>query len=129
METVYAQALAKMIASGRGPKEAVEALRHLLVRRGRAALLPKIGRAFARIAQRERSRNDVVLTTARTVDQRAAESEVGSLLASMKVNPKDLLFKTDESLIGGWRMEGRERLVDASFKKQLLSLYNRVTQS
>ncbi len=128
METAYAQALAKMIASGRGPKEAVEALRQLLVRLGRAALLPKIGRAFARIAERERGRAGVVLTTARESDNHVAHHEAESILSDMGVDARDVTMRTDESLIGGWRLEGRERLVDASFKKYLLSLYNRATQ-
>jgi len=31
----------------------------------------------------------------------------------------------DESLIGGWRLEGKETLVDASYKRELLELFNR----
>ena len=36
--------------------------------------------------------------------------------------------RVDDSLIGGWRLEGRERLIDASYKELLLSIYNRATQ-
>ncbi len=128
METAYAQALAKMITNGKKPKEAVEALRQLLVRRGRETLLPKIGRAFARIAQREQVGTGVVLTAARESDHHVAHREAESFLSAMGVDARDVTMRTDESLIGGWRLEGRERLVDASFKKQLLSLYNRATQ-
>jgi F0F1-type ATP synthase delta subunit len=80
-----------------------------------------------RIAARERAKNAVTLTLARAKDERAAQSAVKGLLKEMGVSPKDIAVQLDESLIGGWRLEGRERLVDASFKKDLLSLYNRVT--
>ncbi len=119
----------KMIVKGMSSKEAVEAVRRLLVRTGRETLLPKIGRAFERIAHRERSKSEVVLTIARAADQRAAEKESSAALSNMKLSAKDVVTQIDESLIGGWRIEGREHLVDASFKKYLLSLYNRATQS
>ena len=41
---------------------------------------------------------------------------------------KDVDVALDDSLIGGWRLEGRGNLVDASFKKSLLDMYNRTTQ-
>ena|SRR3989344_2211273 len=127
METAYAQALVKITAKGMKPKEAVDALRQLLVRSGREALLPRIGRAYARIAQREQGRTGVVLTVARESDRHAAQKQVSAILSDMNVEMKDVVLRTDESLIGGWRLEGRERLVDASFKKYLLDMYNAAT--
>ena len=50
-------------------------------------------------------------------------------LKAMQVKADDIEVKTDEHLIGGWRLEGREHLYDASFKKHLLSIYNRTIQS
>ena len=129
MENAYAQALWKMIQGGKKPKEAVTALHEMLIRLGRSALMPKIAHAFVRIAERDRARNGVVLSIAREKDERVAHKQANAFLAEMQIDAKDVTTHIDESLIGGWRLEGRERLVDASFKKQLLSLYNRATQS
>ncbi len=129
MEIAYAQALIRLLSKGMKPTEVVAAMRTNLEKMGRQALFPKIARAFARIVQRDRNKNGVVLTTARAHDQAHATREAHSLLSSLDVAAKDLMHDTDDSLIGGWRLEGREILVDASFKKQLLSLYNRTTQS
>ncbi len=129
METVYAQALWKLIQNGKKPKEAVHALHEMLARLGRVSLLPKIGRVFARIAERDQSRNGVVLSIAREKDERAAHKAVKDILSEMDIDAKDMTTQVDETLIGGWRLEGREKLVDASFKKHLLSLYNRATRS
>lgn len=128
MQEAYAQALWKLIRS-KNPKEAVHALHEMLVRLGRASLLPKIGRVFARIAERDRARNDVVLRVAREKDERTAHKAIKEILAEMKVDSKDVATRVDDTLIGGWRLEGREHLVDSSFKKHLLSIYNRATQS
>ena len=127
METAYAQALWKMVEGGMTPVKAVHALRDTLKVHGREALLPRIGSAFARIAERESRRNDVVLTVAREKDERHAHKEVKSMLAAMGIETKDLKTQVDDTLIGGWRLEGREMVVDASYKNQLLELFNRAT--
>lgn len=127
MELAYAQALWKMVEGGMTPAKAVRALQETLKIHGREALLPRIASAFARLAQREAKRSDVVLTVAREKDERRAHKEVKELLTRMGVESKDLKTQVDDSLIGGWRLEGKETLVDASFKNQLLELYNRVT--
>src|SRR3989338_7653539 len=127
MEQSYAQALWKMVEGGMTPAKAVRALQETLKVHGREALLPRIASAFARIAQRETKRSDVVLTLAREKDGRHAHKEIKEMLTRMGVTSKDLKTQIDDTLIGGWRLEGKETLVDASYKNQLLELYNRVT--
>lgn len=127
MEHTYAQALWQLLESGKTPKEAVKALRTTLERHGRSNLLGRIGRAFARIAEREGAKNSVTLTIAHERDAHSAQKAVKTYLEELDVDSKDVVVKTDASMIGGWRLEGRERLIDASFKNHLLSLYNRAT--
>lgn len=127
METAYAQALWKMVDGGMTPAKAVRALQETLKIHGREALLPRIARAFARIAEREAKRSDVILTVAREKDERHAHREVKGVLSAMGIEIKDLKTQVDDTIIGGWRLEGREQLVDASYKNQLLELFNRAT--
>ena len=129
MQEAYAQALWKMVEGGLTPAKAVRALEVTLKTHGREALLPRIASAFARIAQRETKRSDVVLTLAREKDERRAHKEIKEMLTRMKVDSKDLKTQIDDTLIGGWRLEGKETLVDASYKNQLLALYNSVTRT
>ena len=58
--------------------------------------------------------------------QAAAKREAKELLEKIGA-AKDVDVKIDESLIGGWRLEGKGMLVDRSFKKSLLEMYNRAT--
>ena len=109
------------------PAKAVHALQGILKTHGREALLPRIASAFARIAAREAKRTGVVLTVAREKDERRAHKEVKELLSAMGIETKDLKTQVDDTLIGGWRLEGRETLTDVSYKKALLDLYVRVT--
>jgi F0F1-type ATP synthase delta subunit len=128
MEQAYAQALWQMVEKGKTPQEAVGALKKLLDVRGRAALLPRIAKAFRRLAAREAGRNNFTLTVAREKDAKSALRAVEKVLTELKIADVDVCEVVDESLIGGWRLEGRGVLIDNSWKKALLSIYNRVTQ-
>lgn len=128
METAYAHALWRMIEKGMGPAEAVAAIKNNLAVRGRVVLLPKIGRAFARLAAREARKNTMTLSVARQKDAVHALKAAEKMLTEQGITETDLCETIDESLIGGWRLEGRGLLFDTSWKKSLLTIYNRATQ-
>jgi len=123
MEHAYAQALWKLIDSGQDPKEAVRRVKEALQKSGRVALMPRIARAISRIVERA-ERGRPTLTLASESDRSASVGEARSKLSI----PEDVVVRVDESLIGGWRYEERGRLVDTSYKAQLLEMYNRATR-
>lgn len=127
LEHSYAKALERSVTAGKSPKEAVSALHAILERRGRLALFPRIARAFTRIAQQGKEKNTITLSVAPS-HAIHANKEAKDVLTSLKIDAEEMETKTDETLIGGWRLEGREHLYDASFKKHLLSIYNRITR-
>ncbi len=127
MDKAYAQALWKIIENGATPKAAVKMLHEALGARGRLGLLPKIARAFNLLATRAESKNIVVLKVARSSDANRALKEASQLLKEAGVKAADVKIDVEENLIGGWRLEGRERLHDASYKSQLLDIYERVS--
>ncbi len=128
MEKTYAQVLWTMVSRGTEPKRAVRVLKELLEREGRAQLIPRVARAFARIAQRESKKQSVVLAVARESDSAHAKRQAHDDIARLGLAAHDVGVSIDESLIGGWRLEGKETLVDASYKRRLLDLYSRVTR-
>ena len=128
METAYAQALSTMIEGGMPPKKAVTAMHELLLARGRQVLWPRIAIAFKRIAARAIARTSLVLSIAHERDERRARVGAKKALAEVQVEAANIEVKVDPTLIGGWRLEGAGLLLDASFKKHLLSLYNAATK-
>ena len=128
METAYAQALSKVIERGMEPGKAIAELKKSLEHSNRSSLLPKIARAFSRIAARQERKNTMTLSIARKKDAAHALRAAQTILAEQGIGETDLCEIIDESLIGGWRLEGRGLLVDQSWKKSLLSMYNAVTQ-
>jgi F0F1-type ATP synthase delta subunit len=129
MEQAYAQALWRLIEEGTAPSKALHSLTEILRQHGRLALLPRIGKAFARIAEREMQKETITLTVAREKDERAATQSVKDILAKLKLETADIAVKVDDSLIGGWRLEGEEMLMDRSYKSRLLELFNKAVSA
>lgn len=127
MEQAYAQALWQLVENGMSPKQAITALVESLKARGREALLPRIARAFERLAEREMRKNAVTVSVAHEKDSVHAKRDAKRVLEEIGADAKDIDVKIDESLIGGWRLEGAGMLVDQSFKKSLLEMYNAAT--
>ena len=127
MHELYAQALWEMVNEGKQPHDAVALLRKNLEAKGRSALMPKIAKAFERLAAKEARKNNVVLTIARQKDAHAAATAAKRMLEHNGLQEVTMEQKVDESLIGGWRLEGRGILVDHSWKKELLEIFERAT--
>src|SRR5262245_50835044 len=120
IEQTYAQALFDLLQNGEKPKSAVTKIHESLKAKGRAALMPAIGRAFERLAQREALKNTSVLVVARKQDESKARKESGA---------KDAEVRVDESLIGGWKLFDKGTMRDESWKTALLSIYNASTRT
>ena len=116
MEHAYAQALWQTVEKGEDPKKAVASLLEVLKKHGRSELMPRIFGAFKRLSEQEanKKRNRVWI---------ANEKDAAPAMKASGVNEADVCV--DETLIGGWRLEQQETLVDVSFKKMLLDMYNR----
>lgn len=127
MEQAYAQALWQMIEGGEEPKKALHSLVESLKAHGRESLLPRIGRAFQRLAEREMRKSTVTISIAHEKDASGAKKEALKILEAAGADTNAVDICVDESLIGGWRLEGAGVLVDNSFKKSLLEMYNHAT--
>jgi F0F1-type ATP synthase delta subunit len=123
MEHAYAQALWKLVDAGHEPKEAVRRVKEALEKSGRGALLPRVARVVQRIAQLRES-GKPTLAVASDAERNASLQDATERLSLTG----DVALRVDGSLIGGWRYEERGRLVDTSYKSQLLEIFNRATR-
>jgi len=115
----YAHAILHMIQKGQTPKEAVSHVHTALEAKGRTGLMPQIALAFRRLAFKEANKNRSLLTVAREKDEHDARKASGA---------KDAEIAIDSTLIGGWKLEEKGTLTDASWKTYLLSIYNAATR-
>jgi len=108
-----------MLDKGEEPYVIVKKVRATLITRGALALFPHIGHAFERIAERNMRRERSVVSIARKKDEKEAR---------LAADARDAELVIDSSLIGGWRYEDKEVLVDNSFKRHLFAIYNRASR-
>ena len=128
MERAYAQALWNAIERGTEASSAVKALHTILEKAGRVSLMPRIGKAFARLAAQDMARTQVTLTVADKSHEHIAIQEALARGAELQLTAKDIKTHVDKTIIGGWRLEGNEHLLDASYKKHLLAMYQKAAQ-
>jgi F0F1-type ATP synthase delta subunit len=122
MEKEYAYALLQAARNGMSSKESVSGLVRTLRSHGHMNLLPRISRALSEEERRLLRSDGAVLTVAAESEADAARSAAAGYAGSHQVR-----IATDERLIGGWVLTTPDTRVDASFKKQLVALYQAIT--
>ena len=123
----YAAALVHMVQKGATPHAAVQSLAHYLELRGMKNIYKRLPAFLSRLEAAHKGKNDVVLSVAQAHAGAHAKKEAQEHLASFGIEAHDVHVREDESLIGGWRLQGRGLVVDNSFKKHLLSFYEKLT--
>ncbi len=131
MKREHAYARALELALAKKPKADQEAIvqRFLAVvkRDGCAPLLPRILAAYRTRGERAARRKRVVVTHARAEDRKtfaAAERRWMNLFAGAAAETA-----VDPALVGGFRIENAETLVDASYRTDLVALYKKIMAS
>ncbi len=102
---------------------------NLLVAKGRELNLPEIAAAFIEQYNVLKNIRTVTLTTATPMNdamKKTIQDKVAGFMANDTVNLKT---KVDESLIGGFVLEVEDRLFDASIKKSLSDVRNKIIDS
>ena len=64
------------------------------------------------------------LVCARKEDVERYKSELEKYIAALNANVK---VEIEDNLIGGFRYEGRDIVIDGSYRRQLLNLYREIT--
>lgn len=122
MEREYAQAVLEVAKRGMQPKELVKNLENTLRSRGHLQLSHKIAHALREAERRMGRGSESTLTIAKESEVASAKAE-----AAEHIDTNAVRIVTDDSLIGGWVLATPNTRVDASFKKQLLDLYQKIT--
>ncbi|MDB5187521.1 MAG: hypothetical protein JWO50_41 [Candidatus Kaiserbacteria bacterium] len=122
MENAYAQVIWRLVAGGNTAHAAITKVEEHLKQTGRLGLLPRVMHSLARIAQSQASRSSSIVV-AKKEDAAHAAHEAGNTHAIQD----QLQTRVDPSLIGGWRLETPELLIDTSYKKALLEIYRKAT--
>ncbi|MGN6417262.1 MAG: ATP synthase F1 subunit delta [Pseudobacter sp.] len=99
--------------------ELTAAFNRLLVNKGREANLPEIITAFIDLYKQHKGIQTVRLTTATPVSEELKNQIIGQVQQQAGNSKIDLTTQVDESIIGGFKLELGDTLVDASISYDL----------
>jgi F0F1-type ATP synthase delta subunit len=89
----------------------------LLKTKGALALLPRVVGSLSRIAEKTSSGEVVVVAHINAKKNALAAAE------TLGINSKEVIVRTDDTLIGGYIVSKKGVQIDASYKSALLSVY------
>jgi len=120
----YALAIALAIAGKSGAEldATLERFFALLKGKGHVTLLPHILREIERYSELLKSRDSVTITTPAPASSEHIE-QIQKSFAEYGVGAGELVKSLDTYLVGGFTIKTRDLRIDASFKRQLLDLY------
>lgn len=101
----------------------VDALISTLKKSGKLKALPSILREFERI-QLKKNSHKPKLTIANESHKAGALKELEGKIAG---SSSDITITIDQNIVGGWRYENNDTLLDTSYKAALIELYRRIT--
>jgi F0F1-type ATP synthase delta subunit len=128
MLNTYVTALVAELHTESDTTAALKNLRESMEARGHVALYPRVLRATLR--RLEAAPAPVTVRVARAEDVAAHTKAIAGALHTLST-PADATPEVviDETLIGGFRVEHNHRVVDATYKNALISLYHRIIKA
>lgn len=106
----------------------VEKFITILKRRGHMSILPRISRQISRIVFEEERKGGAIAVFASLEDKKRLSEKVKKE-ASVLGFDGVLKERIDEALVGGYQLRIGSALVDASYKRALLALYEKLRKA
>lgn len=118
----YIQAIRELLREGHDPEAVFRNLTILLKRKGHEKLHAQILRGVSTQIEKDIQGDTALVTLAREHDCKVQKHAIESVLASMGTET-NFEITIDPAIIGGFTAVQGGKIVDQSYKKQLLTLY------
>ena len=98
-----------------------------LVKKNRVGCLPEIADAFAFLADQAKGTQQVMVCSARALDQ-AEQDRLRRQLCDLLKHDVDLTFQTDPTLLAGLQIRIGSTVVDSTLRSRLTAMQSRLTR-
>lgn len=121
----YSSALFNILRDG-GDEKVFTSLKQLLAKKGHEKLYAQILKDLLKKFEKNSERSTVQVVVGRAGDEKKLEERIIQSITSLT---KDKTYSThiDPTLIGGFKIIGHDKVIDQSYKKQLLTIYRSLT--
>lgn len=124
--TDYSKAVSELIRDGMTFDTALTNLKRMLQARGHTRLYRKILTLLIIDSEKEEKENAVTLILAHKEDEAKYSKEIKE--ARTMGNTETHQTRIDQTIIGGFIIQGGQQRIDQSYKRRLLTLYRSLTQ-
>lgn len=128
----YSQALYEVLASHKGDEEKLlKQFKETVIRNGHAHMFSKILRSYERLLAKKQKEATIEVTSATPL----SEKTVAELLRAspyknvLSTTHRSVVRKVDETITGGVVVRTSTMRIDASYKRMLLELYQKITKN
>ncbi len=123
---IYANALfrATAMTSGKALDARLVSFGKLLARKGHEKLARSIMREYAKVALREKQRNEVRISVAHEKETAAAKKQLANIDGGAAA--REIVVSVDPALVRGYRIEGNDILFDGNARRKLADLYQKL---
>lgn len=122
MKKQYVQAVLESLQSGKDVADVLKGLSVILQKRGHERLHASVLREVLRVLSSDNEVSGTRVIVARESDARKFKSEIEKELTALQFDPHYEVSVRD-NLVGGYIIEHESTIIDASYKKKLLTLY------
>lgn len=126
MKQAYITALTEALLNTKDVDGALESTQALLIKKGHVRLWPAVLKGVVRALEKfEREDTPRIIVAKESAKNSDALQKA---LATLAVTNKNEKMEVDSSLIGGFVVQYKDKMVDASYKRALIDLYRKVTK-
>lgn len=121
---IYSQAAYAAYQNGMKIDSVMERLKEVLDKRGHMALYERVLIDLQEIIT-QATETPTKITLAQLEDRKKHEQEITKILSEYKIT-EEPEYVADETIVGGFIIESKDKMVDRSYKRSLVSLYRSV---
>ena len=122
----YSSALFELLAKGSQGDALLESLQSLLKKKGHERLYASILKDLLAKFEKDKQRNSIQVMVGREKDIPHLKESILEAMATLGTE-KEFLSHVDTTLIGGFKIKSHDKVIDRSYKKQLLTIYRSLT--
>ena len=118
----YSSAIFDLLVKQRGDEAVFASLQSLLKKKGHEKLYPHILKDLLKKFEKNAKQTSTKVFVRREKDAQSLESSILKAVATLSTDT-NFTTQVDPTLIGGFKVVGQDKVIDQSYKKQLLAVY------
>ena len=121
----YVEAILSLVEAGNDPMDVLQKVQIRLKKRGHEKLYPSILKILAQKIEGAQSKNKTLVKVASKKQLHILQAEIESTLSTFQSDTEYDVIE-DSTIIGGFLLSSQNKIIDKTYKTQLVNLYRAI---